>query len=174
MCLCRNRCIFFVTQLLWRIYNAFMQVLFKIIITKNLFGKVTSFRNQTWFWLWTGWTATKSTRTETRLSRSTFRNHTFNNCLVFIVQLTEKGVQQKSHIKHYWHKPPWEGHQGLEIYGSIVTQVEINLPPNPLSWQSPHHSSEKEAMVDVPQWYNKERLDGELKTMCAKLKVGVF
>jgi len=34
---------FLVTQLLWRICNAFMQVLAKITINKNLFNKVTSF-----------------------------------------------------------------------------------------------------------------------------------
>jgi len=34
---------FLVTQLLWRINNAFVQVLAKITINKNLFNKVTSF-----------------------------------------------------------------------------------------------------------------------------------
>jgi len=39
---------------------------------------LVTFRNQTWFWLWTGWTANKSNRTETRFSCSTFWNHVFN------------------------------------------------------------------------------------------------
>jgi len=34
---------FLVTQLLWCIYNAFMQVLAKTTINKNLFNEVTSF-----------------------------------------------------------------------------------------------------------------------------------
>jgi len=48
-----------------------MQVLVKLVINKNLFNKVMPFclrfvnKHDVGFWLWTGWTANKSNRTET-------------------------------------------------------------------------------------------------------------
>jgi len=39
---------------------------------------LVTFCKQTWFWLWTGWTANRSTRNETCFSCSTFRNHAFS------------------------------------------------------------------------------------------------
>jgi len=58
-----------------------MKVLAKITIKKFIYQSdvnLFAFHNQTWFWLWTGWTANKSNRTKTCFTCSTFRNHTFN------------------------------------------------------------------------------------------------
>jgi len=86
MYLCRNKSIIFVKQSLWRIYNAFMQVLLKIIINKNLFNKVMPFclRFVTKRDFDCEQFEQQATQAELKhcLSCSSFRNNVFCPCLI--------------------------------------------------------------------------------------------